>query len=145
MEARGIRNNNPLNIRRNSVNNWRGLCLEQTDRQFCQFDSLTMGYRAAAVIMRNYDILYSINTVSSIISRWAPASENNTLAYIRRVCALTGFAPGHVLHAGSKSCSRELCQLLLAMATVECGCDLMHDAQHRKCVSAGVEMISYMV
>ena len=37
MIARGIRNNNPLNIRR-SKDKWQGMKALQTDAQFCQFE-----------------------------------------------------------------------------------------------------------
>ena len=38
MLPRGIRNNNPLNIRR-SKDQWKGLAETQNDRAFCQFKS----------------------------------------------------------------------------------------------------------
>ena len=40
MLPRGIRNNNPLNIRRTAKDQWKGLRAQQTDASFCQFDSL---------------------------------------------------------------------------------------------------------
>ena len=43
---RGLRNNNPLNIR-HSASRWQGARVEQTDKAFVQFTSLAMGYRAA--------------------------------------------------------------------------------------------------
>ena len=143
MKSRGLRNNNPLNIRRTGVDTWKGMSTSQTDELFLQFESMVMGYRAAAVLIRNYDIMYGINTVSAIISRWAPSSENNTLAYIRRVCHLTEFAPDHLIHAGHKSYNHDLCRLLLAMASVECATDLMLNALHRSYVSAAADMICF--
>ena len=44
---RGLRNNNPLNIRRNNKTNWIGQCNKQEDRSFVQFRSMPYGYRAA--------------------------------------------------------------------------------------------------
>lgn len=80
----GILTNNPLNIRYTPMNTWRG----QTGSRkgFCEFDSLKNGYRAALVLLRNY-IAHGHRTIHQIISRWAPASENNTKAYIRFVVA----------------------------------------------------------
>ena len=46
MLPRGIRNNNPLNIRRGK-DQWKGLRAQQTDASFCQFESLEYGWRAA--------------------------------------------------------------------------------------------------
>lgn len=83
-KARGYRNNNPLNLRRTS-DNWEGLAEEQTDPDFFQFVSPEYGIRAAAKVMRTYREKYGINTIAQIISRWAPASENDTAAYIRHV------------------------------------------------------------
>ena len=42
MEARGIRNNNPLNIRR-SADKWQGLKAQQEDREFFQFSEMKWG------------------------------------------------------------------------------------------------------
>ena len=82
---RGIRNNNPLNIR--IGNTWLGERRNPTDNQFEEFDSMKYGYRAAFCILRRYIRRYHLDTVAKIISTWAPASENNTLKYIDTVCA----------------------------------------------------------
>ena len=50
MLPRGIRNNNPLNIRR-SKDQWQGLRAQQTDAQFCQFETLEYGWRAAFYLL----------------------------------------------------------------------------------------------
>ena len=44
--TRGIKNNNPLNIR-HSADQWQGAREEQTDKEFVQFTSMAYGYRAA--------------------------------------------------------------------------------------------------
>ena len=49
---RGIRNNNPLNIRKG--NNWKGERPNQTDKEFEEFESMQMGLRAAFILLRNY-------------------------------------------------------------------------------------------
>ena len=48
---RGIRNNNPLNIRR-SATRWQGAREEQKDKSFVQFKSMAYGYRAAWKILQ---------------------------------------------------------------------------------------------
>ena len=54
MLPRGIRNNNPLNIRR-SKDQWQGMKKEQTDSAFCQFENLAYGWRAAfKLLTRTY-------------------------------------------------------------------------------------------
>ena len=97
MTPRGIRNCNPLNIRR-SADKWKGLKTQQTDTAFCQFENMEWGWRAAfCVLTRTYYSNYRLNTIRSIIGRWAPPSENNTQAYIDHVCRLTGIGPDEPL------------------------------------------------
>lgn len=114
---RGYRNNNPLNIRYNTANNWVGKVLPNTDGAFEQFKDMSYGYRAALYLIRKY-ISQGHNTVSSVISKWAPATENNTSGYITRVCNTTGYLPGTALSASDKE---QLCKLVYAMAIVENG------------------------
>lgn len=84
MSTRGIRNNNPANIRRGC--NWKGLAKVQTDREFCQFVTMTWGVRALLVTLRTYVVKHHLHTVREIISRWAPPSDgNNTEKYIEFV------------------------------------------------------------
>lgn len=84
MSTRGVRNNNPANIRRGC--NWKGLAARQTDREFCQFDTMTWGVRALLVTLRTYVVKHHLHTVREIITRWAPPSDgNNTEKYIEFV------------------------------------------------------------
>src|SRR5574344_1223737 len=84
MKTRGIRNNNPANIRRGCK--WQGLAKTQTDREFCQFVTMTWGVRALLVTLRTYVVKHHLRTVREIITRWAPPSDgNNTEAYIKFV------------------------------------------------------------
>lgn len=78
--TRGIRNNNPANIRRGS--SWRGLSAVQRDKEFCQFCSIEFGIRAFFVLMRTYHYKYKCNTIGQILHRFAPLCENDTYAYI---------------------------------------------------------------
>ena len=90
MLPRGIRNNNPLNIRR-SKDLWMGMAEVQNDHAFVQFKSLEYGWRAAFhLLTRTYYLKYGLGTIRGIVSRWAPESENNTRAYIENVSRLTG-------------------------------------------------------
>lgn len=81
---RGIRNNNPGNIRHAKVL-WQGEAATQTDPSFVQFTKPEFGIRAIAKILITYK-KNGINTLGAAISRWAPPSENNTYAYIQTVC-----------------------------------------------------------
>lgn len=83
--SRGIRNNNPGNIRWGCT--WQGLKVDgkEQDKDFCVFISPIYGIRALAKILINYKKLYGLTTIGGIIHRFAPPSENNTVAYIKHV------------------------------------------------------------
>ncbi|WP_205955160.1 structural protein [Pantoea stewartii] len=88
--SRGIRNNNPGNIRWGDE--WKGLVPEgqRTDKSFCQFKAPEFGIRAMIIILRNYQSKYGLKTITGIIKRWAPPNENDTQAYILSVAQATG-------------------------------------------------------
>ena len=123
MEPRGIRNNNPLNIRLSS-DKWQGQVLPQRgsgEGAFCQFYTMEYGWRAAFVILcRTYYGKYGLKTIRDIVSRWAPAKENNTEAYIRHVSDYTGIAPNKVLGSPQEHPTQWLL-IGYAMAVVENG------------------------
>ncbi|ENU2133634.1 structural protein [Salmonella enterica] len=116
--SRGIRNNNPGNIRWGY--NWKGLVpkSQQTDKAFCQFTTPEYGIRAMIVILRNYQRRHGLNTITGIINRWAPPNENNTQAYIDSVAKSTGVAPDQ--HVNTTD-SRFMMKLLQAIIRQENG------------------------
>ncbi len=88
-QTRGIRNNNPGNIRKGCK--WIGLKFDQKDPNFCQFISMKWGLRALCVTLRTYVQTHKRKNVSLIIQRWAPPEDhNNTLAYIDRCAWVIG-------------------------------------------------------
>jgi len=93
---RGIRNNNPGNIRYNSGTQWDGLADPPHDGDYCIFSNVRYGIRAMARVLGSYS-RRGVVTIESIISTWAPDSENNTRAYISAVAQRTGFSAGDVL------------------------------------------------
>ncbi len=120
MIPRGIRNHNPLNIRR-SKDQWKGLAERQQDAAFCQFKSLEYGWRAAFYLLtRTYYHKYRLYTIRTIIHRWAPSSENDTEAYIANVVRLTGIGPDEPLGIPSDQPARWM-MLGAAMAIQENG------------------------
>ena len=116
IKPRGIRNNNPLNIR--IGNTWLGEVDIPTDRSFEQFKQMEYGIRAGFVIMRRYIRRYGLDTIPEIVSRWAPANENNTTAYIKRVIELSGIPADHIIKYEDKP---TMVALVDAMIQVECG------------------------
>lgn len=85
---RGIRNNNPGNIRSSSVK-WASQ-IGDDELGFCIFKSPVYGIRAIAKLLKRYEVSYGLHTVSKMISRWAPATENETEAYIKHVAEIVG-------------------------------------------------------
>ena len=94
--SRGIRNNNPGNLRRTD-DPWQGLAETQTDTDFFVFQSPIYGIRALARTLIKYQDKHGLRTIRQIIGRWAPNAENDTVAYIKAVSDETGFAPDVVL------------------------------------------------
>lgn len=86
---RGIRNNNPGNIRR-SADPWQGLAKDQGDDAFFQFAEPKWGIRALARVLISYQDRHGLRTVRAIISRWAPPVENKTSSYIDHVAHRLG-------------------------------------------------------
>ena len=120
MLPRGIRNHNPLNIRR-SKDQWKGMAEVQNDRAFVQFKSLEWGWRAAFwLLTRTYYHKYRLYTIRAIIQKWAPPIENKTEAYIANVSRLTGIAPDEPLGIPSDQPSRWM-MVAAAMAIQENG------------------------
>ena len=116
--ARGWRNNNPLNIEYSPRNRWRGQV--GSDGRFAIFTSREYGYRAALVILRNYQRRYHLLTLTEIIGRWCPPGEvgNNTPRYIATVARRGCLPVAEPLDLGNKSV---VVRLLEAMTFVECG------------------------
>ena len=113
---RGIRNNNPLNIR--IGNTWLGERQNPTDPAFEEFVSIEYGYRAAFCILRRYIRRYKRQTITDIISTWAPPSENATQRYIDFVTNKMGIAPDVPINFEDKE---TMTQLVAAMQMMECG------------------------
>ena len=76
------------------------------------------GYRAMFVILKHYYIKCHLTTISQMIRRWAPANENNTLAYINHVSAWSGIHKDTSLEITSKGM---MCAVVAAMSRVENG------------------------
>ena len=118
---RGLRNRNPLNIRKSDQ-----LWLGQTghDGKFCIFRTMEDGYRAAFRILNTYNKKYHIYSVREIIARWAPPKDhNNTRAYIERVCKETGLKETDIIVVDSwiEEKRNDAIWLVWAMAKVENG------------------------
>ena len=115
--TRGLRNNNPGNIRISGIK-YQGEIQPSKDKSFKQFSSMPYGYRAMFVILRTYYVKHGLKSISQMIRRWAPANENNTVAYINHVSAWSGIHKDATLEITSKGM---MCAVVAAMSRVENG------------------------
>lgn len=116
-KPRGIRNNNPLNIRHGNV--WLGEVAKPNDPCFEQFCTMEYGIRAACIILRRYIRRYGHDTIRTIISTWAPSNENDTNAYVEKVSKTMNLNPDKPIRYEDEE---TMCALVQAMCLVECGC-----------------------
>lgn len=102
LDPKGIRLCNPGNLRR-SKDPWQGLAEQQDDPAFFEFKAPVWGIRALAVTLITYQDRRlaadgsKIDTVSEVIHRWAPLTENKTATYVQNVCRWTGFKVYQIL------------------------------------------------
>lgn len=113
---RGLRNNNPGNIRRNS-DVFQG---ENTssDKEFKQFKSMAYGYRAIFKILSNYYRNYKLDTIRKMIGRWAPENENDTEAYIKAVSDNAGIPADDPINVNDRE---QMIRIVAGMSKVENG------------------------
>ena len=120
MTPRGIRNNNPGNIRNSDATDWQGVVKksEKIDNVFEEFEDMAHGYRALIKLLQNYRKKHDCKTIADFISRWAPRTENDTAAYIQRVCREMQVAATYVPDVNDKT---TMCSFAAAISQVENG------------------------
>lgn len=116
---RGLRNNNPLNVRPlGGGQKWQG----QTGADggnYAQFGTEQDGWNAAHRNLATYGSKHGINTIAGVINRWAPANDrNDPAAYAATVAKKVGLDPNAPINLADAA-TRE--KLLTAMAEVELG------------------------
>ncbi|HDL8470426.1 TPA: lytic transglycosylase domain-containing protein [Yersinia enterocolitica] len=98
-DPRGIRNNNPGNI--NYVGQ-DGASLERPGGRFAKFETAYDGLKAMARQLMRYFTGKTtgkpLQTLTDIISTWAPGSENNTGAYVAQLSKMLNVHPDAVLN-----------------------------------------------
>lgn len=126
---RAVRNSNPCNIIKGDP--WQGALApemmtpeQMAEDRFVVFSSPRWGFRAAAVTLIAYYDKYHIETVETVVKRWAPPTENDTNSYIDKVCGYTTFGPEEVLNLHDYA---TLSRLIKAMSIVECGGWMFND------------------
>lgn len=123
MLPRSVRNNNPGNIVKGEP--WQGLMPpermtpeQKAEGRFCVFMDAAHGFRALAILLRNYQTKYGLDTPAKIITRFAPDSENNTQAYIQAFAKGVAAAPDQSIDLTRRMKMFWACQ---AIATHEAG------------------------
>lgn len=119
-QPRGLRNNNPGNIRNSQRTDWLGEVDEasKNDKSFEEFETIAYGYRALIKLLQNYRKLHGCQTMADFIKRWAPETENNTSAYIKRVCTEMQVPTTYVPDVNDKT---TMCAFAAAISQVENG------------------------
>lgn len=112
---RGIRNNNPGNLEYGRFAQQHGAIGK--DPRFAVFGSAQEGLTALADLLRNYQ-QKSVDTVSAIISKFAPANENNTQAYIAQIAKSLGVGANDHLDLNN---SRVMAKMLESITKYENG------------------------
>lgn len=84
---RGIRNNNPLNLKTRGT--------KGQDGPFAVYNTQDEGIAAADRNLQAYSTKHGLNTVAGIVNRWAPpnADGNHTAAYTAHVASRMGVDP----------------------------------------------------
>lgn len=114
---RGLRNNNPGNIRING-DLFQGEVRPSKDKSFKQFETMAYGYRAMFVILRNYIRNYKLDTIRKMISRWAPPKENHTEAYVKAVSDYAGIPADDPINVNDRE---QMIRIVAGMSKVENG------------------------
>jgi hypothetical protein len=89
-QPRGVRNNNPGNLREVGID-WNGRVGKEDG--FTVFSAAIYGIRALAVCLYNSNKTFDRHTIQVMIEHYAPPSENDTRAYIHYVSAFCGVGP----------------------------------------------------
>ena len=129
---RGIRNNNPGNVRYTGTK-WKGLADPPSDGSFCRFETPEYGIRCIYVIISNYYTIHNIDTIRSVINRWAPPNENDTKAYIDHVSSKCGVGADQVIDPRSLNIMLPLIEAIILHENGE-------QPYHRSTILAGVKL-----
>lgn len=121
--SRGLRNNNPGNIRRSRVR-YQGEVRPSRDADFKEFETMAYGYRAMFVLLDTYSSRYGLHTIRSMLNRYAPPEENLTESYIRFVSDYSGILPDEPIDT---RCQGDMIPIVSAMSKIENGVSANRD------------------
>jgi hypothetical protein len=130
--VRGIRNNNPGNLR--PGDNWQGMA--GVSDNFIVFKNIEYGIRALATDVSN-KFFSGLNTVRKIIDKYAPPSENNTAAYIAAVSQGVGINADTTISLDHPTL-KKLVKAIALHELGETGFDMIPDSEW----DAGISMMN---
>ncbi len=139
---RGIRNNNPGNLRPLPRDKWVGEVAPDTakDGPFSRFEKPWQGWRAMTIDVLGDILKDGLNTIEKLVSEYAPALDNNeegpyVRALVKAVAVAKDFPLNVRLHGPA---------LLKAIATYEQGVNpdlVWGSAEREKGVASGMEYV----
>lgn len=95
---KGLRNNNPGNLRPLPSGQWQGEIKPSDHTGFSRFSDVSWGLRAMITDITGDIVKDGLNTLTKLINQYAPASDNNnTTAYIKAVSDSTGIPPDAII------------------------------------------------
>ena len=115
--SRGLRNNNPGNIRRSRVR-YKGEVRPSRDPDFKEFSTMAYGSRAVFVLLDTYRSRYGLTTIRQMLNRYAPPTENFTEGYVRFVADYSGVMPDEIIDTRSE---KDMIPIVAAMSKIENG------------------------
>ena len=121
---RNLRNNNPGNITAGAWANEHGAT--GSDGRFAIFPDKETGSRAMDALLQRYTKKDGLDTVSGIVGKWAPSSENDTGAYSNSVAKRMGVSPDQKLDMNDPAVSAAIAK---EMSRIEGSADAYRDKQ----------------
>lgn len=120
---RGLSLNNPGNIKKG--NDWKGIASKQEDSVFDTFNTPEDGIRAMVKVLKSYKTKHGLDTIKGIVSRYAPSSENDTNAYVKRVANSMKIAENEKLNLSDRN---QMLSFIKSIIQVEQGMQPFTDA-----------------
>ncbi len=113
--SRGVRNNNPLNLRKGVA--FQYIVENPKETAFMTFGKTWQGIRAGVLDLTT-DISKGKNTLTLLINEFAPPNENDTTNYIKTVSTATGLKPLEIIDRKNFT---QMVKLVTAMISMENG------------------------
>ena len=129
----GIRNNNWLNVRYNSSNDWVGQ-MGDDGNNYAKFSDPVYGLRAADRVLENYGTKHGIDNLNDAIFRFAPPADNNpTPAYAKFVADKMGISADDKIDLADPAVREQMIAAMVKFETPQASNlytkDLLNDAR----------------